>query len=228
MRGYGQFCPVAKGAELLAERWTPLIIRELLNGSTRFSEIELGCPGIPHSLLTQRLRALERAGVVELRPLARGYEYHLTRSGEELAAVIEAIGAWAYRWASPDVTADELNPSTLMWFWRSHLRKEGCPGTRMVISVEFTDARRRYWLVAREDDVDLCMTDPGLDVDVAVSARTKVLVEVYLARRSLADAIQHGMVSVEGSRTAIGELPRWLRTTGFARSAGRALTWEQT
>lgn len=219
MRGYGQFCPVAKGAELFAERWTPLIIRELLNGSRRFSEIQFGCPGIPHSLLAQRLRSLQRAGVIELVPLARGFEYRLTASGEELGGVIEALGAWGYRWTSGTLGRDELNPSTLMWFWRFHLRKEGAPRKRMVIEVEFTDVRRRFWLVARDGEVDLCVDPPGLDVDVRLSAKTRTLVEIYLARRSLQDAIRSGLVQVEGSRAAVGDLPKWLRTTSFARYA---------
>jgi hypothetical protein len=99
-------------------------------------------PRIPHSLLTQRLRSLERAGVVERRPLGRGSEYRLTRSGEELGAVVEALGAWGYRWAVADLAEDDLDPAALMWFWRFHLRREGTPGDRMVIEVEFTASRR--------------------------------------------------------------------------------------
>jgi len=217
MSGYGQFCPVAKGAELFAERWTPLILRELINGSTRFSEIRAGCPRIPHSLLTQRLRSLERAGVVERHPVGRASEYRLTRSGQELGAVVEALGAWGYRWAGAELAEDDLDPAALMWFWRFHLRREGTPGDRMVIEVEFTDVRRRFWLIARSGDVDLCLKPPGFEPDVAVRGETRWLAEVYLARRTLANAIGAGLVEVDGSRRAVRELPRWLRTTSFAQ-----------
>ena len=217
MAGYRQFCPVAKGAELFAERWTPLILRELINGSTRFGEIRSGCPGIPHSLLAQRLRALERSGVVERRPLARGFEYRLTRSGDELAGVVEALGAWGYRWAIADLSGDDLDPGALMWFWRIHLRNRGVPREPMVIEVDFTDVRRRFWLMARDGEVDLCLKPPGFENDVVVRGHTAVLVDIYLARRTVVDAIGAGLVEVEGSRQTVRELPKWLHTTGFAR-----------
>jgi DNA-binding HxlR family transcriptional regulator len=220
--GYGQFCPVAKGAELFAERWTPLIIRELVCGSRRFGEIRSGCPRIPRSLLTHRLRSLERAGVVERRAAGRAFEYHLTASGAELGAAVEALGAWGYRWATAELSDDDLDPAALMWFWRSHLRREGAPADRMVIEVEFTDARRRFWLVCRGGDVDLCLRPPGFDPDVTLRGETLSLVDVYLARRTLGDAIRSGMLEVEGSRSAIRDLPQWLRTTSFAQYAHRA------
>src|SRR6267378_5104943 len=120
MADYGQFCPVSRGAEIFAERWTPLILRELLNGSHRFSEIQLGLPRISRNLLTQRLASLTSAGVIERRPAqrGRGYSYHLTPAGEELRSVVEALGAWGYRWGGADLPSEQLDPVLLMWFVR--------------------------------------------------------------------------------------------------------------
>src|ERR687887_1928441 len=139
MRGYSQFCPVALACEVFAERWTPLIVRELLAGSHRFSELQRGLPGIPRALLVQRLGSLERAGLVERRPArtGRGWEYHLSVAGEELRPVVESLGRWGWRWAAWELQPDNLDSKLLMWFVRRRIRVDRLPPERVTVRLEF-------------------------------------------------------------------------------------------
>ena len=150
MRGYGQFCPVALGAEVFAERWTPLILRELLAGSHRFSELQRGLPGIPRALLTQRLGSLQRAGLVERRPAraGRGFEYHLSPAGLSFSPVVEALGRWGYQWAAEQLRPDNLDAGLLMWFLRRRVQVDRLPAEQVTVQFEFRDADKRcFWLV---------------------------------------------------------------------------------
>lgn len=135
MRGYGQFCPVALGAEVFAERWTPLILRELLAGSHRFSELQRGLPGIPRALLTQRLGSLQRAGLIERRPTraGRGFEYHLSPAGQSFGPVVEALGRWGYQWAAEQLRPDNLDAGLLMWFLRRRVQVDRLPSERVTV-----------------------------------------------------------------------------------------------
>jgi DNA-binding HxlR family transcriptional regulator len=216
---YGQFCPVALGAEVLAARWTPLIVRELLNGSIRFSELQRGLPRISRNLLVQRLATLEHAGIVESRPRAagRGREYRLTAAGEDLRPVIEAIGAWGYKWAAQAVSPDCLDPGLLLWFIHRRVRTEQLPAERHVVRFDFHDARRRlYWLVLQPSDIDVCTIDPGFDVDLQVEATVQALTEVYLGRTTLRAAMAAQRVRLAGRREAREAFPRWFGASPFA------------
>ena len=167
MRGYGQFCPVALGAEVFAERWTPLILRELLAGSHRFSELQRGLPGIPRALLTQRLGSLQRAGLVERRPAraGRGFEYHLSPAGLSFSPVVEALGRWGYQWAAEQLRPDNLDAGLLMWFLRRRVQVDRLPAEQVTVQFEFRDADKRcFWLVLRRpevDDVNLTSNETG-------------------------------------------------------------------
>ena len=220
MAGYGQFCPVALGAEVLATRWTPLIVRELLNGSIRFSELQRGLPRISRNLLVQRLATLEQVGIIESRPRAagRGREYRLTEAGEDLSPVIEALGTWGYKWASHTLTPDCLDPGLLLWFIRRRVLHQHLPAERHVVRFDFHDARRRlYWLVLEPSaDADVCAIDPGFDVDLRVDATLETLTEVYLGHTSLREAIRVRRVSLAGSREACDAFPRWFGASPFA------------
>src|SRR2546429_1404009 len=200
MAQYGQFCPVSRGAEIFAERWTPLILRELMNGSHRFSEIQLGLPRISRNLLTQRLAALTSAGVIERRPLerGRGFSYHLTSAGEELRPVVEALGAWGYRWGGADLPPAQLDPVLLMWFIRRRVQVQALRRARTVIRFDFRRPRRSFWLRIEPPAVDLCFTDEGFDVELAVDADLAALTAVWLGRKRLADAIATGSIRFEG------------------------------
>src|SRR5438309_10427759 len=215
---YGQFCPVSRGAEIFAERWTPLILRELLNGSHRFSEIQLGLPRISRNLLTQRISALSSAGVIERRPLerGRGFSYFLTSAGEELRPVVEALGAWGYRWGGADLPSEQLDPVLLMWFIRRRMQIQELRRARTVVRFDFRRPRRSFWLRIEPPAVDLCFTDEGFEVQLAVDADLAALTAVWLGRLRLAEAIAAGSIRVEGDDDARSLFGRWFGLSPFA------------
>jgi len=219
MRTYGGFCPVAKAAEIIAERWTPLIIRELLTGSRRFHELEQGVPGIPHSLLVQRLRSLEQAGVVERRAAANGKhaEYWPTAAGQDLWDVVLALGAWGQRWVTHDIGPADTDPGLLMWDMHRRIHLDRLPERRVVVQFEFRGARRRtFWLVLERPEPSVCHKDPEFDVDLLVTADTLALHQVWMGRMVLADAMHRGLVEVDGPRDLVRAFPGWLALNFFA------------
>jgi DNA-binding HxlR family transcriptional regulator len=209
---YGQFCPVSKASELLCERWVPLIVRELLLGSRRFSEIERGVPTISPALLSKRLRQLEAAGVIERRQVGRSSDYSVTEAGAELAPIIEAMGVWGQRWARSTYTPDELDPGFLMWDMRRMLQPAGLAPPRTVVEFRFERApsgRSAYWLVV-DVGIDLCLIDPGHPVDLRVRADLRSLTQVWMGDRTLRNAIGTGEVELTGRRTLVRRFPDWL------------------
>jgi DNA-binding HxlR family transcriptional regulator len=222
MSGYGQFCPVAKASEVLAERWTPLVVRELLCGSHRFNELQRGVPLMSRSLLAKRLRELERAGVIERRPGAdgRGSEYHLTEAGEELRPIIMGIGAWGQRWARSELSRADLDPRLLMWDMQRNIETEALPADRVVVRFRFTDPApglpRVTWLILERDRVDVCYKDPGFEVDLVVAGRLRALVAVWMGDTSMAAAIRAHELLVVGPRDLVRAFPGWLRRSIFA------------
>jgi DNA-binding HxlR family transcriptional regulator len=212
MVGYGQFCPVAKTSELLCERWVPLIVRELLCGSRRFSEIQRGVPLISPALLTKRLRQLEAAGVIERGQAARGSSYVLTDAGWELYPIIEAMGVWGQRWARSSYTPDELDPALLMWDMRRMLQPAGLAPDRTVVEFRFAAApvgKSTYWLVV-DDSIDLCLVDPGCPVDLRVRGDLRSLTQVWMGDCTMRDAIDSGAIQLDGPRTLVRRFPGWL------------------
>lgn len=223
VRGYGQFCPVAKASEIVAERWTPLVLRELLCGSQRFNDLHRGVPLMSRTLLTHRLRELEDAGVVERRETSPGgSEYHLTPAGEELRPIIEQLGAWGHRWVRRDVEGDDLDPSLLMWDVRRRIDRGALPERRVVVRFDLRGvprahgARRTWWLVLDRDEVDLCLKDPGFPVDVTVDADLTALTRVWMGRLAFAEAARAGLVRTEGARPLVRAFPGWLGLSTFA------------
>lgn len=219
MGRYGQFCPVAMAAEIFAERWTPLVLRELFCGSRRFNELERGLPRISRSLLVQRLRALERAGVVEHRPAANGRasEYHLTRAGQELANVVMALGKWGQRWAMTELRPTDLDPDLLMWDLHRRLHTDRLPARRLVVRFDFSGAcKKSYWLVLEGGEASICWGDPRFDVDLLVSVDTVAFHYVWLGHLRLADAIREGLVEIEGPSDLVRAFPGWLALSVFA------------
>jgi DNA-binding HxlR family transcriptional regulator len=171
MQKYNQYCPVARASEILADRWTPLIVREVILGSHRFNEIERGLPGISRSLLASRLRTLEDAGVFERLPgaQARVMEYHLSDAGRELKAVVEALGAWGVRWAFGEPRPEELDAGLLVWRIHQRIDRERLPDRRTVVEFDFTGPRgRRVWLVLEPREISVCVTPPRFDADLVV------------------------------------------------------------
>ncbi|HEX4683616.1 MAG TPA: helix-turn-helix domain-containing protein [Gemmatimonadaceae bacterium] len=216
---YGQFCPVAMGAEIFAERWTPLILRELLHGELGFNDIHRGVPRISKNLLAQRLESLRGSGIVERcqRDGARKHVYRLTAAGRALGPVVEALGTWGYNWASKDLEDDRLDPDFLMWALRRLVRVNNLPDERIVILFRFRQYEdRSYWLVLQRPDVDLCMEDPGYDVNLEVEGTVAALARVCLGRIGLPHAVKSGDVDVRGAPRYRSALSSWLGVTHFA------------
>ena len=218
MRGYHQFCPVARGAEIFAERWTPLIIRELSTGSCTFSDLIHGIPRIPRSLLSQRLSSLERHGVIDRRPKREGgHEYVLAPAGEELIPVIQALGRWGHKWAAQNLREEDLDPDLLMWFLRRRIRVDNLPEDRIVIEFQLDGRRgRRYWLVLRRPDVDLCFSDPGFATDLVVTGSTSLLAKVYLGVVPLTEALRNDELEVAGRTAHRRAFKDWIGISNFA------------
>jgi DNA-binding HxlR family transcriptional regulator len=224
---YGQFCPVALGAEIFAERWTPLILRELLMGGRRFCDIQRGVPRISRNLLTQRLESLRSSGIIERLPAERGHghEYRLTIAGRELGAVIDALGTWGYRWASKDLTDEHLDPDFLMWALRRMVRVDALPDERVVLLFRFRRHRDRlFWLVLQPPEVDLCLFDPGYEVSLEIDAEVEALARVCLGHAGLLQVMRSGDIEVHGAPHYRNALPSWLGVTRFAGLAKTAST----
>jgi DNA-binding HxlR family transcriptional regulator len=224
MKGYGQFCPVAKGAEIFAERWTPLVLRELVCGSHRFGDLHRGVPLMSRTLLAQRLRQLEDAGIVrsEAKSKGRGREYFLTPGGEELRPLIEGLGEWGQRWARSQMSADDLDPGLLMWDIHRRLNVERLPANRVVVLFEFRAVpkawrtTRCFWLILQRPDVDLCLKDPGYAVDLRVDADLAALTKVWMGDMRLVDAMRSALVRLDGPRLLVRAFPGWLALSEFA------------
>lgn len=226
-KGYGQFCPVARAAEILAERWTPLVVRELLCGSVRFNDLQRGVPRMSSALLSRRLKELEHAGIIDRRPApgGRGWEYTLTQAGRDLFPVIEGMGIWAQRWVRDDLTAEgNLDPDLLMWDIRRRATIEGIPrDRRFVVRFQFMGVpvnRRRYWLVFEREDADLCIKDPGFEVDLFVSSHIRTLARIWLGHESLAAALEGDRLALDGAPRDVKAFRSWFALSVFA-AAGR-------
>ncbi len=224
--GYGQFCPVSKAAEIVCQRWTPLILRELLVGSTRFNEIRRGVPTCSPALLSKRLKELEIAGVLESTTTSTGPSYALTEAGRELFPLIQGLGEWGQRWARSDYSPDDLDPGLLLWDVRRFLAPGAFDGRRVVIQLTFPSlpARQRYyWVVADDADVDLCLTDPGFEVDVVVDADLRTLTEVWMGDARFADALADGRITMRGPRELTRRIPDWFGQHPILAGVGRGL-----
>ena len=216
---YGQFCPVAMASEVLAERWTLIILRELLAGSRRFNQIRRGVPRLSPTLLKQRLQTLEKAGIVERQSATDGaFDYLLTQAGRDLQSVVHSVGEWGQRWAR-DIEKRDLDPGLLMWAMHRRLNTTVMPSGRTVIAIEFLDPRishRRFWLVHVDGEVQVCLKDPGYDTTVYVSTHLRVLAEVWRGLRSINDELRAGTIRLAGSPSVCRDFPRWLLLSHFA------------
>jgi DNA-binding HxlR family transcriptional regulator len=220
MAEYRQYCPVARAAEIIADRWTPLIIREMLAGSRHFNAIERGLPGISRSLLASRLRHLEDAGVLERRKGDRSNvsEYELTAAGHELRRVLDRLGQWGVRWAFEDPKPEELDPVLLLWKIHRRIHRHLLPPTRTVIEFDFRGrGGRRLWLVLEPREVSVCLRPPGFDPDVIVRADLAVFYRVWLCQLDYDTAVRSGAVVVEGTPALVRAFPRWLMWSPMAQ-----------
>jgi DNA-binding HxlR family transcriptional regulator len=218
MRSYAQYCPVAKTSEILGDRWTLLIVRELLGGARGFNELQRGLPGISRSVLADRMRSLERAEIVERRtgPRGRTLGYRLTPAGRDLEPVVQAIGEWGVTWSFTDPRPEELDPDLLIVWMARHVDRHQLPADRIVVQFDFRDPAKRYWMVLEPSEVSVCMQHPGFDVDLKVTADTATLYRVYLGRAELRAALQTRGLTITGPRKLQRAFGRWFTWSAFA------------
>jgi DNA-binding HxlR family transcriptional regulator len=222
MRSYGQFCPVAKAAELFCERWTALILRDLIDGATRFSQLKRGVPLASPTLLSRRLRELEAEGVVERRPApsGRGCTYHLTAAGREFAPLIEGLAVWGQRWARRELAAHEIDLTLLMWGLERGVRPDAFGARRAVVRLALTDQPdgvQHWWFVHDGGQVELCLKDPGFEVDLYLAATLPDMIYLYRGDLSPARAIDEGRLEAHGPAWARRALPRWIGSGAVAQ-----------
>jgi DNA-binding HxlR family transcriptional regulator len=224
---YGQFCPVAKALELLAERWTLLVVRELLMGSRRFNDLQRGVPLMSPSMLSQRLKTLVERGVIvrEHGSDGRSHEYRLTAAGEELKPLILQLGTWGQRWSRSRMEAQDLDASLLMWDMRRNVNVSALQQSNAVIYFEFAEAAkgmRKWWLVVDDGEVDLCLEDRGLEIDVAIGTSVRAMTRVWMGDLSLHDARAQGLMKISGPTKLIRSLQTVLGSSTFAHIAPAA------
>jgi DNA-binding HxlR family transcriptional regulator len=218
---YGQFCPVAMAAEIVCSRWTALVLRELLCGSTRFNDLRRGVPRMSPTLLSKRLKELEEAGVIVAVPTSQAgvVDYRLTDAGEELRGVVESLGVWGQRWVESSITLKNLDPSLLMWDMRRNLKVEPLPPLRCTINFTFPElgvGRKSWWLVIDGGRVDLCGFDPGYEVDLYVRGSLYHMTSVWMGHSSLQAEVEAGKIELTGDKAIAGSMNEWLGLSPLA------------
>ena len=223
MKGYGQFCPIAKAAEIFCERWTALVIRNLGAGARRFSEIHRGVPHMSATLLTRRLRQLEAEGLVERRRSASGksWSYHLTEPGAEFLPLVGALGLWGRRWTRRELRDGELDLGLLIWGLEYSVDPLAFGPERHVLRLDVSDQpgpKRLYWFVCDDGKLDLCVSDPGGETDLFLQATLRDLIRIYRGDLPLAAAIEAGDLTVDGPPSLVRRLDRWFNFDEMART----------
>ena len=220
MTEYGQFCPVAKATEVIGEKWTMLILREMFLGTTRFSDFQRGLSRISPTLLTKRLKHLEEKGIVIRKRLSgqKGYEYRLTAAGKELSPLVEVLAVWGMRWARGQMTDSELDVEFLMWDLQRRVETGHLPDGETVMCFIFDELEqfKTWWLIVCDDVVDLCTEDPGKDVDLYISTTVRTLVEVWEGDIDLRKALADERIRAHGEPRLARSMPKWFGLCPFA------------
>jgi DNA-binding HxlR family transcriptional regulator len=221
---YQQFCPVAMAAEILCTRWTFLIVRELMSGSTRFNDLRRGVPRMSPTLLSQRLKEMEACGIVHRKPARHEpgvYEYHLTMAGKELEALVMALGVWGQRWVESKPMLEKLDAQLLMWDMRRNIDVEPMPEKRSVIHFQYPEqpqSTRAFWMVVDpEEEVDLCSVDPGFDVDLYVSTDLKTMTAIWMGLDTVRAALGAKRMMLTGDKKLATSMQAWLGLSPFAK-----------
>lgn len=223
MEKYCQFCPIAKAAEILCEKWVILVLRELMMGSTRFGQLRQGLPKISPSILSRRLKTLETQGVI-LRCKkyeSNGYEYHLTESGEELRPIVLGFGTWGYKWAKNKINNEDLDAGFLLWDMRRRLNIEYFQNKRVVIHIEFLEQSsqdRYWWMVIDNNEIDLCFEDTGHEPDITIITTLETMTNIWLGYDKLEAMTRDGKMKIFGSKQHINNVSKWIGKSTFADS----------
>lgn len=224
---YGQFCPVAMAAEIVCSRWTALVLREMLCGSTRFNDLRRGVPRMSPTLLSKRLKELEQAGVIAARPTAQPgiVDYVLTPAGEDLRPVVMSLGMWGQRWIESQVSLRNLDPSLLMWDMRRWLKLSPEPEHRSVIQFEYPElatSKRHFWLIAEGSVVDLCSQDPGHEVDLFVQSSLRTMTAIWMGITTVQAERDAGRLELNGDMALARSMQQWLGLSPFAKEKRQA------
>jgi DNA-binding HxlR family transcriptional regulator len=201
--GYGQYCPISRAVEVLGERWSLLIVRDLLCGATRFNELARGNPRLSRTLLAKRLRQLEIAGIID----HLGDEYLLTPAGEELRGVVWGLGEWGAKWQFGEPHESELDPELLMWWVHTRLDFSKLPDRRLVFEFRFSDQRDRFWIMRDATGPAVCKSDPGFGIDAVVNTDLRTMYAVWLGKLALRSAMRSGSLSIDGTPAIVRRLP---------------------
>ncbi len=216
---YGQFCPIAKASEIIGEKWTVLIIREALMGSTRYSEFQRGLSLISPTILARRLESLVAHGLLirKRAPGRRGHEYFPTKSCKELLPIILSIGDWGMRWARSNLTTADYDVELLMLYLQRSIVPEALPGAESVIRFKFTDIEElsEWWLVVAGKQVDVCVKDPGKEVDVHFTATVQTMVDIWMGQTTYRKALGAGTLKLVGNRTLTRNITNWMKLSDF-------------
>ena len=217
---YGQFCPIAKASEIIGEKWTILIIRELLMGATRFNVFQRGLGLISPTILTKRLNSLVEDGLAVKKkiPGLQGYEYFPTEACKELLPVIKSLGDWGMRWARNHMQEDDYDAELLMLYLQRSVQPDKLPGNESTIRFKFTDLKEMadWWLVAKSDEVDVCVKDPGKDVDVYFTCTVKTMIDVWMGDVTYRQAVRNGSLKVVGPSALTKDIFSWMNISMFA------------
>jgi DNA-binding HxlR family transcriptional regulator len=223
--GYGQFCPVSMASEILCSRWTTLVVRELLCGSTRFNDLRRGVPKMSPTLLSKRLKELQRVGVITLTRKANGsVEYNLSDAGEELRPLIMGLGNWAQHWMESRLSLKNLDPSLLMWDMRRNLKRQLLPKRRCTIQFlypELHGSQKSWWLLVDEAEIDLCNFDPGHELDLLVTSSLRAMTAIWMGLTTIKKESESGQLEVEGDPALAHSMQEWLGLSAFAHEPRR-------
>lgn len=221
MTKYYQYCPVAKASELLCERWTMLVLRELVMGSTRFNEIRRGLPKASPTIISKRIKKLEESGVIRRSQKSNqgNWEYTLTEAGKELIPMVELFGRWGRRWVQSSLTKQDLDVGLLMWDMQRRIDTKHLPVKRTVMYVQLTDQKktdRHWWIVTEAGEVDICLEDPGYDVDLCLTTTLHTLIQIWIGDLSVSRAIKDSLLQSSGSSKLARSMSSWLGKSVFA------------
>ena len=209
-RGYAEYCPIAKASEVLGERWTPLILRNIHLRCHSFSEIQRGCPRMSSTLLSQRLRSLERDGVIESvpAPSGRGSRYYLTPAGQELVEVVMQMGTWGARWL--ELSPRDYEPGVVLWGWAKFIQADRVPSRRVVVRFDLTDRpRERFWMLVERPESEVCVKNPGLEEDLVVTTDCVTLTDVHRGRIAFSAAVSSERIRIDGPVALARAFPTW-------------------